>query len=186
MKLRIWSVLVAFIIVFIACSNGEEVRSDEVQMQFMGPGFEWLLKKVPKPYSVEELADIFKARNRMLSTHYNNDEFEKIGKYYGEAGMVRTYYDNYVYGSCDIADYFKELKTKRNVNAVKFETNLVYLDVDTHLAENPSPDYPDKDLVYTVYEIISISYDIEGKSPDRDTSSASGPHSRPTFRNGGQ
>jgi len=186
MKLKIWTILFMFVILLASGLKCGPVAQDGDQMKFIGPGVDWLMKKAPKTYRLEELTEIFKKRNLELTTHYKNDEFEEIGKYYGDAGMVRTYYDNYVYGICAIANYFKELKNKKNVTEAKFDTNLVYIDVDEYLAKNPSPDYPDKDIVYTIHEIISISYDIEGRSPDSDTSSRGGGHSRPTFNNGHQ
>ena len=182
MKSKILSFAVIFLLSITTCSSCQEVNSEGNKIKFIGPGVDWLQKKVDKPYSLKELTDEFNRRNVQLSTYYANDEFEKIGDYYGEAGMVRTYYENFVYGRCAIADYFEELKTKKNVNEVKFVSSLVYIDVDEYLAENPSPDFPDKDIVYTIFEIISISYDIEGRSEDEDTSSSGRGHSRPTFR----
>jgi hypothetical protein len=184
MKPKIWSVFVVFILVFFLCPQGGESGNEKDKIVFMGPGVIWLMEEVPKPYSMEELIKIFKKRNSKLTKHFKNDEFEEIGKYYGEAGMVRTCYDNFVFGVTAIADYFEQLKIKRKVTQLEFNTDLVYIDVDEHLALNPSPVNPEKDIVYTIYEIISISYDIEGRSPDRDTSSAGGGHSRPTFRDG--
>ena len=112
--------------------------------------------------------------------HYVKGEFGAIADYYGNGGVVRTFDDNYVYGKKDIARYFSKLKEELKVDVVIFDTVKVYIDVDEYLFKNPEKG--PEDLVYTIHEVISIFYDRSDRSMDRDTSSSTGPHSRPTFR----
>ena len=183
MKLKIWSILIVFVLVLFISSTGVNAQCDDAQKIFSGPGVDWLLKKVKKPYTLDELAKIFRERNYKLSMHFVRNEFKVIAEYYGDGGVVRTYDDNYVYGKSAIAEYFAKLKKEMKIDVVIFETAKVYIDVDEYLFFNKTKNYND-DFVYTIHEVISIFYDREGRSVDKDTSSTTGPHSRPTFRNG--
>ncbi len=179
MKLKIWSILIVFVLVFFISSTGGNAYYD-AQEKFSGPGLEWLLKYVEKPYTLDELNKIFRARHHRLSKFFVKDQFDKIGKYYGPGGMVRTHDNELIYGADNIANYFEELKG--DVAVVSFEAVKVYIDLDEYLAKKKDGLLEDK--VYTIHEIILITFDIDGHSIVELASSTSYTHSRKTFRNG--
>jgi len=181
MKLKIWMILIGFVLILFISSKGVNAQCDDARSIFNGPGLEWLLKKVKKPYTLDELAKIFRARDLTLSTHFVRGNFEKIGEYYGPGGMVRNG-GEYIFGSKNISMFFANLKSDRKVDVVIFNTVKVYIDVDEYLANNESV-RKDTDNVYTIIEIISMSY-IENNLVITGITSRDAPHPWPTFRNG--
>lgn len=178
MKLKIWSILVFFVLVFVISSTGVNAYNDS-QERFKGPGLEWLLKYVEKPYTITELDKIFRARDYMLTVSYVKGDFKKIGSFYGPGGVVRTHDNNLIYGADNIVNYFRALKEKK-VAAVNFQAVSVFIDIDGKLAKKEKKQLEDR--VFTIHEVVMITFDIEGSSFVELSSSTSYQHPWKTFR----
>ena len=179
MKFKIWSILVILILVLIVCSDGKNVQSDVAKMNFSGPGLDWLLTKVPEPYTLDELEKIFEERNLKLSKYFEEKQFDKIGEYYGPIGWIKTHNNDVVKGTAKIEEYLAELSGKAVLK--EFRSIEILIDVDKHLYENPSQN-PAQDPVYPIIERIKIIVDMENHSLVKLDSSASYGHSRKTFK----
>ncbi|MGB6339915.1 MAG: hypothetical protein WBF32_09085 [Candidatus Aminicenantaceae bacterium] len=187
MKSKIWSILVVFILVLIVCSDGKNVQSDVAKMNFSGPGVDWLLTKVPEPYTLDELEKIFEERNLKLSNYFLEGNFEEIGNYYGPLGWIELPGNaGIVSGSEQIALFFKNLKETaqftRDVRSVTFRSEVLEIGVNEHLYSHPSQKNPELDPVYPITERIKIIYDIQNNSRVELESSTTYLHSRKTFK----
>lgn len=168
MKPRVWLVLSVFVFVFVFQANGTDSEKKHADIKIAGTGLKILLKK-EVPYTIKELQEIFHKRNDELEHYYKNKQFEKIGEYYGQAGVVTTYDGKACEGIEKISGYFARLYDK-GVKEIDFQTDYLYIHYRPGFLNKEKPD-PNA-LTYVLYEIILLNYDLEGGSNHTEPSMA--------------
>lgn len=153
MKFKILSVVFVFALIFVIFAVGDYSLNAQTEMKITGNGFERMVRE--KIYTTERLIEIFKCRNVKLAQWYKVGKFEKIGKYFGKGGFIRTAEGVTYREPTEISKYFSGLKEQK-VEEVKFETKSVNIFELTAVLnqDNKSPE----DIVDIITEELLFSY----------------------------
>jgi hypothetical protein len=159
MKFKILSVVFVFALIFVIFAVGDSPLNPPTKMKIAGKGFKRMVKE--KIYTEDDLIKKFKEKNAKLEHNFNKEKFCAIGEYFGKNGIIWTDEGTFE-GVDEIGNYFKNIKEKLKVSAIKFETKLVIIHELTEELNKPKEKQKDTDIVDIIYEHIDFSFNSPG------------------------